>query len=161
MAQGTAAAAASTAAPQEELDGAASAPSRDNESQLPPATNLLVAGEKSALAKVWSGFDTKYMKPFLTHSNPTLMETLPECCLPLARILTSSEQLLKHPAMMHSNERNDFVDVVTGRSNAAGTDDEAIFEHGGPVQPQNGGFGDAHVTSVGAGQHSGIRFFRQ
>ena len=39
------------------------------------------------------------MKPLLTHSNPTLMETMPGCCLPLARFLTSTEQLSKHPAM--------------------------------------------------------------
>jgi hypothetical protein len=56
------------------------------------------------MARMWSGFDIKYMKPLLTHSNPTLMETLPGCCLPLARILTSSEQLAKHPAMQISRE---------------------------------------------------------
>ena len=40
------------------------------------------------------------MKPLLTHSNPTLMETMPSCCLGLSRILTSAEQLSRHPAMM-------------------------------------------------------------
>ena len=33
------------------------------------------------------------MKPFLTNSRPTLMETLPKCMTPLARILTTTEQL--------------------------------------------------------------------
>ena len=33
------------------------------------------------------------MKPFLTNSRPTLIETLPECCLPLAKLLTTDEQL--------------------------------------------------------------------
>ena len=41
----------------------------------------------------------QYLKPLLTHSNPTLMETLPGCCLPVARFFTSAEQLSKHPAM--------------------------------------------------------------
>ena len=44
------------------------------------------------------------MKPLLTHSNPTLMETMPGCCLPLARLLTSNEQLAKHPAMMSQDQ---------------------------------------------------------
>ena len=49
--------------------------------------------DKAWLARIWGGFDTKYMKPLLTHSKPTLVETLPSCCLPLAKMLTSSEQL--------------------------------------------------------------------
>ena len=55
------------------------------------------AGGKSLLAKYWSVFDQRYMKPLLTHSNPTLMDTLPVWCLPLGRMLTSNEQLLRNP----------------------------------------------------------------
>lgn len=69
--------------------------------------NNLGPGErpsKSWLAKLWSGFDSKYMKPFLTHSNPTLMETLPNCCMPIGRWLTSSEQLARHPAMAFNQQ---------------------------------------------------------
>ena len=65
-------------------------------STVPPGNT---PADKSVAAKAWSGFDTKYMKPLLTHSNPTLMETLPACCARVARILTSSEQLARHPAM--------------------------------------------------------------
>lgn len=70
--------------------------------------------EKSIAAKAWSGFDTKYMKPFLTHSNPTLMETLPGCCLPFATALTSTDQMSRHPAMMRSADQlvNDEEDVI-------------------------------------------------
>lgn len=32
------------------------------------------------------------MKPFFTHARPTLIETVPKCCLPLARLLTTREQ---------------------------------------------------------------------
>lgn len=49
--------------------------------------------EKALLARVWGDFDTRYMKPFLTHSRPTLLETLPVCCTPLARLLTTAQQL--------------------------------------------------------------------
>lgn len=49
--------------------------------------------EKAFLARVWGSFDTHYMKPLLTHSRPTLLETLPVCCNPLARLLTTTEQM--------------------------------------------------------------------
>ncbi|XP_060515933.1 sodium/hydrogen exchanger 6 [Cylas formicarius] len=49
--------------------------------------------DKAVLARVWGSFDTKYMKPLLTHSRPTLLETLPVCCNPLARLLTTTEQM--------------------------------------------------------------------
>lgn len=38
-------------------------------------------------------FDFRYMKPLLTNSRPTLFETLPSFFTPLARILTTTEQL--------------------------------------------------------------------
>ncbi|KPU73508.1 uncharacterized protein Dana_GF14455, isoform B [Drosophila ananassae] len=49
--------------------------------------------EKAILARIWGSFDTKYMKPLLTHSRPTLLETLPVCCNPIARLLTTTQQL--------------------------------------------------------------------
>ncbi|XP_020710016.1 sodium/hydrogen exchanger 6 isoform X3 [Athalia rosae] len=49
--------------------------------------------EKALLARIWGNFDTRYMKPLLTHSRPTLLETLPVCCGPLARILTTTQQM--------------------------------------------------------------------
>ena len=49
--------------------------------------------EKALLARIWGDFDTRYMKPLLTHSRPTLLETLPVCCTPLARILTTTQQM--------------------------------------------------------------------
>ncbi|XP_021925908.1 sodium/hydrogen exchanger 7 isoform X3 [Zootermopsis nevadensis] len=49
--------------------------------------------DKAWLARIWGDFDVKYMKPFLTHARPTLLETLPVCCNPVARILTTTEQM--------------------------------------------------------------------
>ncbi|XP_046414742.1 sodium/hydrogen exchanger 7 isoform X2 [Neodiprion fabricii] len=49
--------------------------------------------EKALLARIWGNFDTHYMKPLLTHSRPTLLDTLPVCCGPLARILTTTQQM--------------------------------------------------------------------
>ena len=49
--------------------------------------------EKAWLAKVWGDLDVRYIKPFLTHARPTLLETLPVCCNPLARLLTTTEQM--------------------------------------------------------------------
>ncbi|KAL1492703.1 hypothetical protein ABEB36_010919 [Hypothenemus hampei] len=49
--------------------------------------------DKAFLARIWGSFDTNYMKPLLTHSRPTLLETMPVCCTPLARFLTTTEQI--------------------------------------------------------------------
>ena len=49
--------------------------------------------EKAVLARIWGNFDSRYMKPFLTHSRPTLLDTLPVFMSPIARLLTTTEQL--------------------------------------------------------------------
>lgn len=49
--------------------------------------------EKALLARIWGNFDSRYMKPLLTHSRPTLLETLPVCCTPVARLLTTTQQM--------------------------------------------------------------------
>ncbi|XP_069936285.1 sodium/hydrogen exchanger 9-like isoform X2 [Cherax quadricarinatus] len=54
--------------------------------------------EKAWLFRIWSKFDVKFMKPFLTNSRPTLLDTTPLCCAPLARLLTTTEQLTQVPA---------------------------------------------------------------
>lgn len=48
---------------------------------------------KAWLVAQWHSFDVRFMKPFLTNCRPTLMETSPACCMPLARLLTTDEQL--------------------------------------------------------------------
>src|SRR5699024_9658649 len=50
--------------------------------------------EKAWLVRKWYNFDTNFMKPLLTHARPTLMETMPSCCLPVAHFLTSAQQMM-------------------------------------------------------------------
>ena len=50
--------------------------------------------EKAWLVRKWYNFDTNFMKPLLTHARPSLMETMPTCCLPVARFLTSAQQMM-------------------------------------------------------------------
>ncbi|XP_062856525.1 sodium/hydrogen exchanger 6a [Trichomycterus rosablanca] len=45
--------------------------------------------ESAWLFRIWYNFDHNYLKPILTHSGPPLTATLPACCGPLARCLTS------------------------------------------------------------------------
>ncbi|TRZ01987.1 hypothetical protein DNTS_024160 [Danionella cerebrum] len=47
--------------------------------------------ESAWLFRIWYNFDHNYLKPLLTHSGPPLTATLPACCGPLARCLTSPQ----------------------------------------------------------------------
>lgn len=55
-------------------------------------SSMTSSGKKSALAKLWHGFDSQFMKPLLTSQRPSLMETMPGFCGACAQFLTSAEQ---------------------------------------------------------------------
>uniref|UniRef100_A0A8C5E5L3 Sodium/hydrogen exchanger n=1 Tax=Gouania willdenowi TaxID=441366 RepID=A0A8C5E5L3_GOUWI len=57
--------------------------------------------------RIWYNFDHNYLKPLLTHSGPPLTATLPACCGPLARCLTSP-QAYENEGQLH-NEDSDFI----------------------------------------------------
>uniref|UniRef100_A0A1I8PEA1 Sodium/hydrogen exchanger n=1 Tax=Stomoxys calcitrans TaxID=35570 RepID=A0A1I8PEA1_STOCA len=80
--------------------------------------------EKAVLARLWGSFDTKYMKPLLTHSRPTLLETLPVCCNPVARLLTTTEQLTQDGDLRRTDSDSDVCiddsDLSRNRSGSGG-----------------------------------------
>ncbi|XP_053187418.1 sodium/hydrogen exchanger 6-like [Scomber japonicus] len=57
--------------------------------------------------KIWYNFDHNYLKPLLTHSGPPLTATMPSCCGPLARCLTSP-QAYENEGPLHDDE-SDFI----------------------------------------------------
>ncbi|KAL6424294.1 hypothetical protein ACFW04_009842 [Cataglyphis niger] len=75
---------------------------------LPGSSGSAKPNEKALLARIWGDFDTKYMKPLLTHSRPTLLETLPVCCSPLARILTTTQQMTQDDVARKVDSDSDF-----------------------------------------------------
>ncbi|KAJ8247003.1 hypothetical protein GJAV_G00257660 [Gymnothorax javanicus] len=52
--------------------------------------------ESAWMFRLWYTFDHNYLKPILTHSGPPLTTTLPSCCGPLARCLTSPQAYESH-----------------------------------------------------------------
>uniref|UniRef100_A0A182TG44 Cation/H+ exchanger transmembrane domain-containing protein n=1 Tax=Anopheles melas TaxID=34690 RepID=A0A182TG44_9DIPT len=78
--------------------------------------------EKAVLARLWGNFDSRYMKPLLTHSRPTLLETLPVCLSPLARLLTTTEQLTQDGPTRRSDSDSDLC-----------IDDDDRASRGGPA----------------------------
>ncbi|XP_026472497.1 sodium/hydrogen exchanger 7 isoform X2 [Ctenocephalides felis] len=64
--------------------------------------------EKAVLARVWGNLDSKYMKPLLTHSRPTLLDTLPVCCNPIARLLTTTEQMTQEGPSRRGDSDSDI-----------------------------------------------------
>ena len=64
------------------------------------------AYEKAWLVRKWYNFDSNFMKPLLTHARPSLMETMPACCLPVARLLTSEQQMREAFGVNNNNSLN-------------------------------------------------------
>ncbi|KAL6424302.1 hypothetical protein ACFW04_009842 [Cataglyphis niger] len=81
---------------------------RNLDGTLPGSSGSAKPNEKALLARIWGDFDTKYMKPLLTHSRPTLLETLPVCCSPLARILTTTQQMTQDDVARKVDSDSDF-----------------------------------------------------
>uniref|UniRef100_H0WMT6 Sodium/hydrogen exchanger n=1 Tax=Otolemur garnettii TaxID=30611 RepID=H0WMT6_OTOGA len=58
---------------------------------LPENERRTTKAESAWLFRLWYNFDHNYLKPLLTHSGPPLTTTLPACCGPIARCLTSPQ----------------------------------------------------------------------
>jgi len=70
--------------------------------------------QKSWAAAKWYHVDSRFFKPLLTNHQPSLMDTLPSCCLPLGRLLTTEAQ------MSNRLIDNEEVEVNVGRSSGGG-----------------------------------------
>jgi len=51
--------------------------------------------ENANLVRIWRNLDNNFIKPLLTNSQPTLMETMPPALRKVARLFTSDEQLMR------------------------------------------------------------------
>ncbi|XP_011804155.1 PREDICTED: sodium/hydrogen exchanger 6 isoform X3 [Colobus angolensis palliatus] len=58
---------------------------------IPENERRTTKAESAWLFRMWYNFDHNYLKPLLTHSGPPLTTTLPACCGPIARCLTSPQ----------------------------------------------------------------------
>ncbi|XP_041115829.1 sodium/hydrogen exchanger 7-like [Polyodon spathula] len=88
--------------------------------------------ESAWLFRLWYSFDHNYLKPILTHSGPPLTATLPGCCSPLARCLTSPQ-------------------AYENQEQLRGTDSDLVLNDGDLTLA----YGDTAITANGAsGSHS-------
>ncbi|XP_078403859.1 sodium/hydrogen exchanger 6a isoform X2 [Cetorhinus maximus] len=60
-----------------------------SQQDVPEGEQRNTKAESAWLFRLWYTFDHNYLKPILTHSGPPLSTTLPGCCGPIARFLTS------------------------------------------------------------------------
>uniref|UniRef100_A0A671SL04 Sodium/hydrogen exchanger n=1 Tax=Sinocyclocheilus anshuiensis TaxID=1608454 RepID=A0A671SL04_9TELE len=88
--------------------------------------------ESAWLFRLWYTFDHNYLKPILTHSGPPLTSTLPACCGPLARCLTSPQAYENHEPL-----RDNDSDLILNEGDLALT------------------YGDTAITANGASSSSG------
>lgn len=72
--------------------------------------------ENASLVRRWRNVDNNFIKPLLTNSQPSLMETLPESLRALARLFTSDEQLLV--SHNHNSSLSSSLAVVAAASAA-------------------------------------------
>ncbi|XP_066571295.1 sodium/hydrogen exchanger 6a isoform X2 [Amia ocellicauda] len=88
------------------------------------------------LFRLWYNFDHNYLKPILTHSGPPLTATLPSCCGPLARCLTSPQAYENQEQL-----KDDDSDLILNDGDISLTygDSAVTSESSGPGVPRQAG----------------------
>ena len=67
----------------------------DNDEERERLLSSCGSSDRSFLARAFTDFDVRFLKPALTNgTNPTLMESTPECCLPMAQCLSTRQQIM-------------------------------------------------------------------
>ncbi|XP_012942266.1 sodium/hydrogen exchanger 9 [Aplysia californica] len=100
-----------------------------------PAAPSSRPSEKAWLVAKWYNFDTRFMKPLLTNSRPTLIDTMPKCCLPIAKAFTTEVQLSQGET--HVDEDSDTDMILDQQSLSIGGGDlnnSALSLSGGGAQ---------------------------
>ncbi|KAK2185466.1 hypothetical protein NP493_233g04013 [Ridgeia piscesae] len=93
------------------MDGDSTAsPSEPQSPPMEPTPGRLAG--KAKLVKIWYNIDSRYVKPLLTNAWPPLTQTLPSCCLPLATMLTTQEQLQQCMTGRHRDAEESDTDLI-------------------------------------------------
>lgn len=74
------------------------------------------AYENASLVRRWRYLDNNFIKPILTNSQPTLMDTLPSCLSGLARFLTSDEQFMLRQMRQRSSDDGDHQNNINSQT---------------------------------------------
>ncbi|BFZ00848.1 hypothetical protein BsWGS_03886 [Bradybaena similaris] len=85
--------------------------------------------EKAWLVAKWYNFDMMFMKPLLTNCRPTLLETMPKCCLPFAKLFTTEEQISQ--GEVHFDDDSDTDNILGPGNNSISEDYSISGEAGG------------------------------
>ncbi|PAA75539.1 hypothetical protein BOX15_Mlig012288g2 [Macrostomum lignano] len=94
--------------------------------------------DRSCIALGWRKIDKNFVKPLLTNARPLLTETCSGCCLPLARLLTTTEQLTQAAVQrdLYSGGQEDTDVIVPPDSDSfAGLGEGGQVNKAGPAAP--------------------------
>uniref|UniRef100_A0A8D2LFD5 Sodium/hydrogen exchanger n=1 Tax=Varanus komodoensis TaxID=61221 RepID=A0A8D2LFD5_VARKO len=109
--------------------------------------------ESAWLFRLWYNFDHNYLKPLLTHSGPPLTTTLPSCCGPIARCLTSP-QAYENQEQLNDDDSdlilNDGDIILTYGDSTVNTDS---LTSGASRRVAGNGSEDALDQELGFGDH--------
>ncbi|XP_029020196.1 sodium/hydrogen exchanger 6a [Betta splendens] len=106
---------------------------QDNSMSIAEGSERRSTKQESAwLFRIWYNFDHNYLKPILTHSGPPLTATLPPCCGPLARFLTSPQAYENEGQLKNDDSDLILTDNLSYGDITVSTDETGAHTSGGP-----------------------------